>query len=81
MKTTPEIADNLLLRAKTVAQRQGITLRALAEEGLGQALARHESRAPMQVHPVVVGGEGVSPEFAGSAWERLRSAVYEGRGR
>jgi hypothetical protein len=80
MKTTIEISDNLLRRAKTVARRQGITLRALAEEGLEQALARHEAGTAVKVRPVVVDGEGVSPEFAGAAWERLRSAAYEGRG-
>ena len=80
MKTTLDIADNLLLRAKAVARRRGTTLRALAEEGLELALARHEARTAVRARPVVVDGEGVSPEFAGSAWERLRSAAYEGRG-
>lgn len=80
MKTTLEIADNLLLRAKAVARRQGTTLRALAEEGLEQALARHESGAAVKVQPVVVDGAGVSPEYAGAAWDRLRRAAYEGRG-
>lgn len=38
MKTTVEIADELLARARKTADRNGTTLRALIEEGLQLAL-------------------------------------------
>ena len=42
MKTTIEIADDLLTRSREFARERGLTLRALVEEGLALALARAE---------------------------------------
>lgn len=41
MKTTIDIADDLIRRARQVQQREDITLRALVEEGLRYAIRKH----------------------------------------
>ena len=80
MKTTIEISTPLLRRAKKAAAREGTTLRALIEEGLGKSLESRESR-PRSVPPLVTfKGNGLAPEFQGASWEKIRDAIYEGRG-
>jgi len=74
MKTTIEIADALLAKAKQRAKERKITLRALLEESLSQSL---ESPIPrVKVTPVTFGGKGLSKEFAGAGWDKIRDAIY-----
>jgi hypothetical protein len=80
MKTTIEISDHLLRRAKQVAQREGRTLRELTEEGLEAALRARERHGAYRVKPVVMNGRGLSPEFQAAGWDRIREAAYQGRG-
>jgi hypothetical protein len=76
MKTTIELPDDLLERGKAVARRENSTLKALIEEGLRMALrARARKRtAPFAVQPFQ--GDGLSAEFAGAGWERIRDEIY-----
>ncbi len=80
MKTTIELPDDILDRAKAVARRENSTLRALIEEGLRLALrARSRKRAA----PFVVQafqGDGLTPEFAGAGWDKVRDEIYRDRG-
>ncbi len=78
MKTTVEIPDSLLAAAKKVAAREGVTLRALVEEGLRKALNARKGRRAFKLRQVVFGGEGRRPE--GKSWEQIRDLLYEGRG-
>jgi hypothetical protein len=56
MKTTIDIADDLIDRARVVQKRNDITLRALVEEGLRLVLDKHgKSVKPYKFEPVVVG--------------------------
>lgn len=71
MKTTIEIADTLVKRAKRVQQRQNITLRALVEEGLQLALERHDRITPFVYKPVVVGGKGLTAEARSAGWHKI----------
>lgn len=80
MKTTLDISDSLLNRAKELAREQKVTLRSLAEEGLRLVIEKRSGRKPHRVQPVTFKGEGMSPEFEGASWERIREAAYEGRG-
>jgi hypothetical protein len=77
MKTTIDIADDLLARAKRAAQQEAITLRELTEEGLRLALERRQQREPAQIRPVVVGGPGPAPDLS---WPALREVLYGDEG-
>jgi len=81
MKTTIEIADGLLRRARQLAQRRGTTLRAVVEDALRAALeadAAPRARAPIKAH--TVGGRGLQAGLSWHDWSTLRSLAYEGRG-
>jgi hypothetical protein len=74
MKTTIEIADNLLARAKARARAQRITLRSLIEESLAATLDQPLPEA--KVTPVTFKGNGLSREFEDASWDKLRDAIY-----
>ena len=69
-------------RAKQIAARDKTTLRRLVEDGLIKTVkAREQAGRPVVYEPLlVVGGEGMTPEFRDGGWEKLRDALYEGRG-
>ena len=81
MKTTIEISDPLLRRAKRLAVKRGITLRAVIEDALRMELAASEVRpvgASIRTH--TFGGRGLRPGLAWGDWGAVRSLAYEGRG-
>jgi len=80
MKTTIEISDPLTRDARRLAASRKLTLRALVEEGLRLAIARHQEEQPFRLRHVTFGGDGLRPEFADAGWERIRDAAYEGQG-
>ena len=76
MRTTIEIADDLLARTWEVAKREGTTLRALVEEGLWMVLTRREQETPYQWPDLSVVGEGLDPAVEEGRWEALRDRIY-----
>lgn len=74
MKTTIEIADDLLVRAKRQAQREGKTLREVVDEALRQRLAQSPSRPPFRLKKHPFGGEGLQRSDAD--WESIRDTIY-----
>lgn len=77
IKTTVDIADDLLLRARKAAAASHTTLRSLIEEGLREVLARKaESANRPAIKPVTFRGKGLQPDFRGKGWDRLRDAIY-----
>jgi len=79
MKTTIEIADALLERARTVARREKTTVRALVEAGLRRELKERQQRRDFRMRDASFEGQGLQPGV-GADWERLRDLAYEGRG-
>jgi len=80
MKTTVQIPNPLLARAKSVARESGTTLAALVEEGLRRVVEeRGRKRRAFKLRDASVSGKGLSPEYA-DGWEKVRGAIYEGRG-
>lgn len=80
MKTTLDISDNILIRAKQLAQRRHVTLRSLTEAGLSYILDEQEGTKVITPVPVTFKGKGLSPEFQDGDWTRIRDAAYEGHG-
>jgi hypothetical protein len=80
VKTTIEISDNLLSRAKQLAREQEVTLRSLVEAGLLQVLKERSQRTNTPIQPVVFGGNGLRPELKDRPWQTIRDAAYEGHG-
>ena len=81
MKSTVDIADNLLAEAKQAAAREGTTLRALVEAGLRQVLRERRARsAPFTLRRASFKGKGLHTELQGQPWEHIRSLAYEDRG-
>ena len=80
MKTTIEIAPAILQRGKRLAREEHVTLRALVEEGLRKVIADRERKAPFKLRRVPFGGGGFREGFEDGSWERVRGAIYEGRG-
>ena len=80
MKTTIEISDPLLQRARKLAARQGVTLRALVERGLQRVLAETKQAKPFRLRKASFRGEGLQPAARDANWEELRERAYEGRG-
>jgi len=80
MKTTVEIPDSLLEQAKRLASQEHTTVRALMEEGLRRLIAERKGAKPFKLRKVSFRGNGLQPQMAGAAWQRIRDAAYEGRG-
>jgi hypothetical protein len=81
VKTTIEIADSLFERAQNEARKRKTTFRALTEEGLRLALAAGSKARPKRVRPLVTLGKAGGKALVDlSDWDRLRDAIYNGRG-
>jgi hypothetical protein len=80
MKTTIEIADSLLDEARALADRRGVTLRTLVEEGLRHVVKAGVRRSSFRLRDASFAGDGIDPALANAAWDRLRDAGYSRRG-
>ena len=80
MKTTVEIADALLNKARKLAKQEGTTLRALVEAGLHDQLKSRSQGHPYKLRLVTFRGDGLHPSAEEAGWDRTRDLIYEGRG-
>jgi hypothetical protein len=79
VKTTLDIADALLARAKKYACRTHQPVRAVVEEGLRRVL---EAKPPSRRHRLrdaSVGRPGGHNPLEAMAWSDLRDEIYGGR--
>jgi hypothetical protein len=79
MKTTLDLSDELLKRAKRLARRTGRPLRAVVEEGLRLALSESDSPKPYVLPDLSVGRAGDPNPLASMSWQDLRDEIYGGR--
>ena len=80
LKTTIEIADDLVKTAKAYAAQENITLRALIERGLRLALRSDSQSRRFALRDASVEGRGLKALFNDADWARVRASIYEGRG-
>ncbi len=76
MKTTIEIQDELLARAKRHAKLTGRPLRAVVEEGLRQVLASPTRRERYVLPDLSVGEAGANDPLETYSWQDLREEIY-----
>ena len=75
MKTTIEIANDLLVRAKRTAQRERKTLREIVDEALRQRLAAAPGRS-FRLRKHAFKGRGRHPAIVEGHWETVRDLIY-----
>ena len=77
MKTTLDIQDVLLQRAKRLSKRTGRPLRALVEEGLRRVLSEQRATSPRyQLPDCSVGDANASNPLENWSWQDLRDEIY-----
>jgi hypothetical protein len=80
MKTTLDLADDLLRRAKRYARTTGRPLRAVVEEGLRLALSQaNKPPARYTLPDRSVGDARDDNPLESLSWQDLRSEIYGGR--
>ena len=77
MKTTIEIHDELLARAKRFAQETGGTLRSLVEEGLRLVLSAPASSQSYRLPDLSVGDPTDDDPLEAYSWQDLSEMIYE----
>ncbi len=80
MKITIELPDALIEQARRVAHGEGATLRALVEEGLQRSLGARRRAPRRQLDFPSFGGTGLTDEFRGAPWSRIRDEIHRGHG-
>lgn len=81
MRTSVDLPEPLLLRAKRLARKRKTTLRSLLEEGLRAVLEKETSTTPRYHYLDCSFGEGgLVKGQSFDDWSSLRAQIYEGRG-
>lgn len=76
MKTTLDIKDDLLMRAKRLAKRSGKPLRAVVEDSLRLALAQSEAQTAYRMPDCAVGDPNADDPLELMSWQDLREEIY-----
>ncbi len=83
MKTTIEISDALLQRAKQLALKRRLTLRRVIEAALREFLdskAGGAGKGRFRLRKHTFRGRGLQPGLDEADWAEVRRRAYEGRG-
>ena len=76
MKTTLNIDDELLARARRHARETGRPLRAVVEEGLRRVLARPAPRSRYRLPDLRAGDPAAPDPLERQSWPELRETIY-----
>lgn len=76
MKTTVDIHDELLARAKRLAKKSNRSLRAVVEEGLRRVLDAPASRHEYKMSDLSVGNPENADPLEMYSWQDLRAIIY-----
>ena len=77
MKTTIEIHDELLIRAKRHARHSGRPLRAVMEEGLRAVLSAPASAESYRLPDLSIGDPTDDDPLEAYSWQDLSEMIYE----
>ena len=83
MKTTVNIADALFEELRELAEKEGVTMKSLIQDGIRQVIAEHKKVAKQpryKMRDVSFGGEGVQEGIDLANWPQIRALIYEGHG-
>lgn len=80
MRTSVDLSEAVLQRAKKLAKQRKTSMRALIEEGLRLLSDRQEAVSRYRLVDCSYGEGGMQPGIASEDWATLRDLVYEGRG-
>jgi hypothetical protein len=76
VKTTIDISDGLLVRAKLHARKAGKSLRLLVEEGLRMVLEHDRGHSRYELPDRSVGKAGAKNPLEALSWQDLRDEIY-----
>ena len=76
MKTTLEIKDDLLIRAKKLAKKTGRPLRAIVEDSLRATLLAAEEPGKYVLPDLSVGDASAEDPLERLTWQDLRAEIY-----
>ncbi len=76
MKTTIDVQDELMVRAKRYARSTGVTLRAVVEEGLRRVLSESNRPEPYRLPDMSVGRSDSPDPLEAWSWQDLRAEIY-----
>ena len=76
MKTTLDIKDELLARAKQLAKESGKPLRAIVEDGLRATLAAEEQTVSYELSDCSFGDPNGDDPLELLSWQDLREEIY-----
>ena len=79
MKTTIDVSDALLERAKSYSRKTGRPLRAVVEEGLRRVLEEPRTVSQYRLPDRSVGSPRATNPLEGMSWQDLRAEIYGGR--
>ena len=76
MKTTLDIKDDLLIRAKKLAKRTGKPLRAIVEDSLRLALSNSQESTAYKLRDLSIGDPDADDPLELLTWQDLRAETY-----
>ncbi len=76
MKTTLDIQDELMKRAKRYARRTGQPLRSVVEDGLRRVLSERPPKKAYQLPKMSVGDAEAQDPLEALSWQDLRREIY-----
>jgi hypothetical protein len=79
VKTTVDLADDLLERARKHARRSGRPVRALIEEGLRLVLGAEGAPVKYRLEDRSIGNPRDPNPLEAYSWQDLRDEIYGGR--
>ena len=76
MKTTLDLHDELMKRAKKHARQTGRTLRSVVEDGLRRVLVEEQTANAYQLPDLSVGDPNADDPLEALSWQDLRDEIY-----